>query len=70
MAQLRDVLISSGARDAVEAMIDEGYQRALAALGGAEMTEAGRTGLTALADAAVRRRGTRPRTPTCAATSS
>jgi hypothetical protein len=36
-------------------MIDECYDRAMAALSEAEMTEEGRTALAALAEAAVRR---------------
>lgn len=55
VADLQQVIVESGARDAVEAMIEQGYQRSLAALAGAELTEAGRQGLTALAEAAVRR---------------
>jgi len=45
----------AGARDAVESMISEGYERALKALHEVDMTDAGRTGLISLADAAVRR---------------
>jgi geranylgeranyl diphosphate synthase type I len=55
VADLQQVIVESGARDAVEAMIEQGYQRGLAALEAAELTEAGRQGLTALAEAAVRR---------------
>jgi len=55
VVQLQEVLVSSGARDAVEAMIAEGHERALTALSRTEMTEVGRAGLTALAAAAVRR---------------
>jgi hypothetical protein len=36
-------------------MINEGYERALKALQDADITDEGRAGLTALADAAVRR---------------
>ena len=55
VVQLQEILVSSGARDAVEAMITDGHDRALTALNGADMTDVGRAGLTALADAAVRR---------------
>ena len=55
IADLQQVIVDSGARDAVEAMITEGYERALAALERAEMTDAGRAGLIALADASVNR---------------
>jgi geranylgeranyl diphosphate synthase type I len=52
---LHEVIISSGARDAVESMIEDGYQQALGALEGADLTDPGRTALTELATAAVRR---------------
>ncbi len=52
---LQDVIVSSGAVESVEAMIAEGLERALAVLGAATMSDAGRSGLTALAQAAVRR---------------
>ena len=55
VADLQQVIVESGARDAVEVMIDEAYARSLAALERAEMTDEGRQGLTALAEAAVRR---------------
>nr|WP_231930559.1 polyprenyl synthetase family protein [Friedmanniella luteola] len=55
VAALQDVIVSSGAVDAVEAMIADGLARALAALGTAPVTDEGRRGLTALAEAAVRR---------------
>ena len=55
VAALRQVIEESGARDAVEAMIAEAHERALTALAAAELTAEGRTALTALADAAVRR---------------
>ncbi|WP_375423129.1 polyprenyl synthetase family protein [uncultured Friedmanniella sp.] len=55
VAALQQVIDDSGARDAVEAMIEQGYQRSLVALEAAELTDAGRQGLTALAEAAVRR---------------
>ena len=53
--ELQQVIVESGARDTVESMINEYYERALKALHDTEITEEGRTGLTALADAAVRR---------------
>jgi len=53
--ELRGLLVETGARDAVEAMIGQGYDRAMEALAEAEVTDPGRVGLTALADAAVRR---------------
>ncbi len=55
VAALQEVIVDSGAVDAVETMIADGYAQALAALDVAEMTDEGRRGLTALADAAVRR---------------
>ena len=55
MAELQEVITESGAREAVESMINEGYERALKALQDADITDEGRAGLTALADAAVRR---------------
>ncbi len=55
IADLQQVIVDSGARDAVEAMIAEGYERAVAAVERAELTDAGRTGLIALADASVTR---------------
>ncbi len=55
VAQLQEVITSTGARDAVESMISEGYDRAMRALRDADITDEGRAGLTALADAAVRR---------------
>ena len=55
VADLQAVIVESGALDAVETMIEDGYARALAALEGAELHEDGRRGLTALAEAAVRR---------------
>ena len=53
--ELQQVIVESGARDTVESMINEYYERALKALHDTEITEEGRVGLTALADAAVRR---------------
>jgi geranylgeranyl diphosphate synthase, type I len=55
ITELQQVIVESGARDAVESMINEYYERALKALHDAEITEEGRSSLTALADAAVRR---------------
>ena len=55
VAELQDVIVRSGARDEVEAMISEGHERALKALAGVEITEEGRVALVALADLAVRR---------------
>jgi geranylgeranyl diphosphate synthase type I len=53
--ELQQVITESGAREAVESMINENHERALKALHDTEITEEGRTGLTALAEAAVRR---------------
>jgi geranylgeranyl diphosphate synthase, type I len=55
IGELQQVIVESGARDAVESLINEYYERALKALHDTEITEEGRAGLTALADAAVRR---------------
>jgi geranylgeranyl diphosphate synthase, type I len=55
ISELQQVIVESGARDAVESMINEYHERALKALHDSEITEEGRAGLTALADAAVRR---------------
>ena len=55
ISELQQVIVESGARDAVESMINEYYERALKALHDTEITEEGRVALTALADAAVRR---------------
>ena len=55
IGELQQVIVESGARDAVESLISEYYERALKALHDTEITEEGRAGLTALADAAVRR---------------
>jgi geranylgeranyl diphosphate synthase type I len=55
VAELRQVIIASGAREAVEQMIDDGYATAMAALGQVDMAVEGRTALTALASAAVHR---------------
>jgi geranylgeranyl diphosphate synthase type I len=55
ISELQQVIVESGARDTVESMINEYYERSLKALHDTEITEDGRVGLTALADAAVRR---------------
>lgn len=55
LAEIRDIMDSSGARDDVEAMISQHTTEALAALEQADFTPEGRTGLTALARAAVDR---------------
>jgi geranylgeranyl diphosphate synthase type I len=55
VAELQQVITESGAREAVETMITDGYERAIRALQDAEITDEGRVGLTALAEAAVRR---------------
>jgi geranylgeranyl diphosphate synthase, type I len=55
ISALQQVIVESGARDTVESMINDYYERALKALHDTEITEEGRAGLTALADAAVRR---------------
>lgn len=54
IADLRALIVESGAPDLVEAMITEGFEGALAALD-APMTDAGRIALTALAYAATQR---------------
>jgi len=55
VADLQQVIVESGARESVEAMIEEAYSRAMTALAQAQMTDEGRQGLAALAAAAVRR---------------
>ncbi|MBO0812168.1 MAG: polyprenyl synthetase family protein [Microlunatus sp.] len=55
IAELQEVIIASGAREAVEQMIDHDHEEALRVLAAADITEDGRTALTALAAAAVRR---------------
>ena len=55
IGELQQVITESGARDAVESMINDNHERALKALHDTEMTDEGRAGLTALAEAAVRR---------------
>ncbi len=52
---LQEVITSSGARQAVEQMIEHDHQQALAELDRADITTDGRAALTALAAAAVRR---------------
>jgi geranylgeranyl diphosphate synthase, type I len=52
---LQQVILSSGARQEVENMIAAGHRQAIRALADAELTAAGRTALSALADLAVRR---------------
>ena len=53
--ELRAVLVETGARDAVESLIDELTDRASAALAGAGLAEPGATMLGLLARAAVER---------------
>jgi geranylgeranyl diphosphate synthase, type I len=55
IADLQQVITESGGRVAVERMITEGYERAIRVLQDADITDEGRAGLTALAEAAVRR---------------
>jgi geranylgeranyl diphosphate synthase type I len=55
IADLQQVITESGGREAVERMITEGYERAIRVLQDADITDEGRAGLTALAEAAVRR---------------
>ncbi|MET1007381.1 MAG: polyprenyl synthetase family protein [Propionibacteriaceae bacterium] len=55
VAALQEVITDSGARDSVEAMIEESYETAMRALEKADLTDEGRRGLTGLAEAAVRR---------------
>jgi len=55
VAQLQDVIATSGATDEVEATITTSYEEALTALAAAEVTDEGRTALRALAEAAVHR---------------
>lgn len=55
IAELQDVITASGAREAVEKMIDHDHDRALEVLAAADITDDGRTALGALAAAAVRR---------------
>ncbi|MFC6359012.1 polyprenyl synthetase family protein [Luteococcus peritonei] len=51
----REIITASGAKEAVEATIDAAYQQAMEALDAARVTEEGRTALTALAQACVKR---------------
>lgn len=55
VARLQQVITDSGAREAVEKMIDHDYSEAMTILADATITSDGRTALTALASAAVRR---------------
>lgn len=55
LERLLDVITESGAKDAVESMIDKFHHQAVTTLDGADMYDDGRTGLVALAEAAVRR---------------
>jgi geranylgeranyl diphosphate synthase, type I len=55
ISELQQVIVESGAREAVESMINEYHERALKALHDTEIRGEGRAGLTALAEAAVRR---------------
>jgi geranylgeranyl diphosphate synthase type I len=55
VSELQALITASGAREAVEEMIAEGHRQAVHALAEADLTEEGRTALTALADLAVRR---------------
>ena len=55
VATLQQVIVDSGTREAVEAMIDRAYHEAIAALAEPSISAPGRAGLTALATAAVRR---------------
>jgi geranylgeranyl diphosphate synthase, type I len=55
VAELQQVITESGAREAVETMITDGYERAIRALQDSDITDEGRVGLAALAEAAVRR---------------
>ena len=55
ISALQDLIIASGARDAVEQMIDHDHEQAMAALTAADITEDGRAALTALASATVQR---------------
>lgn len=55
VAELQQLLDESGARQAVETMISEGHERAMAALRDVDITDLGRAGLTAMAAAAVHR---------------
>lgn len=54
-AAVRDIIVATGARDAVESMIDSRYQQALAVLDAAPFKPEAAAALRTLADAAVRR---------------
>ncbi|WP_420175750.1 polyprenyl synthetase family protein [Luteococcus sp. OSA5] len=51
----RQIITASGAKESVEQIIDQAYDTAIAALDKASITDEGRTALTALAQACVRR---------------
>lgn len=51
----RQIIVASGAKEAVERTIASSYQQAMEALAAAEVTDEGRTALTRLADACVNR---------------
>ena len=55
VAALQRIIVACGAHEAVETMIADCYDEAMAALAGPEISAAGREGLTALASAAVHR---------------
>ena len=55
VSALQEVITESGARDSVEAMIDDCHAMAMGGLEQAETSDEGRVALTALAHAAVRR---------------
>lgn len=55
MAELQQVIVASGAQQAVEAMIAAYHDEAVAALDDPSVTETGREALAGLAAAAVRR---------------
>lgn len=55
VADLQQVIVDAGALAAAEATIEAGWAEAMTALDSADVTPEGRTGLTALAAAAVRR---------------
>lgn len=55
VAELRDVVVETGALARVEELIDDGVRRSREALAGAEVTDEGRAALDALVDAATAR---------------
>ena len=55
VAELQEVIVDSGARESVEAMIEDCYQLAMSALDADEITAEGRTALGELAEVSVRR---------------